>query len=396
MSSEFSVHSDLYRIADYDDVNQYLIAPEEVFDVVGRVVNINKFTTIKENNGERKIIKFQLQSPSGKYINCSLVGEHAIKLLRVARTSHHNGIPLVALIHNCKLRECAGPMVRNISRPSRLYLNEKIEPIYMFNSLFANNPDLPMLMDVPAISDYYHEDTISFKPEFIYHRAIKIADMKYWPKETEFLIRGRVSRVSDNHGWFMRSCIKCDKEVDEIELLDKEGTIWIRTAMRVTDVSGRCDIILFDKLLSKLAGKSEGWLNAMAESYDVAVDVPSELFDLNNRNTVFLAKKSESYINNNYKTHIVVLDATYDPDVLEVINKKHFEDVASINRLDEVVVYQPPTPYQKKNFVRRCFTKSSSLKRKSIAANNVIAEDTPSQQTSDEDASLKNPNTQPF
>ncbi|XP_071730154.1 uncharacterized protein [Rutidosis leptorrhynchoides] len=79
---EFEIETDIYRVVSYDQVNEKLLRDDEICDVTGRVVNVIRYRT---RHGLRKILEFQLQNHRGELIRCALWGEHAIKLVEMAK-----------------------------------------------------------------------------------------------------------------------------------------------------------------------------------------------------------------------------------------------------------------------------------------------------------------------
>ncbi|XP_071726856.1 uncharacterized protein [Rutidosis leptorrhynchoides] len=104
----FEIETHLFRLVTYGQVTERLLKVDEVFDVVGRVVNVSKYRNIRDKNGVRKKLEFQLLGHSGELIRCALWGEHGNRLLEMAKMHQVNGVAIVALIHICLLRNWDG------------------------------------------------------------------------------------------------------------------------------------------------------------------------------------------------------------------------------------------------------------------------------------------------
>ncbi|XP_071741040.1 uncharacterized protein [Rutidosis leptorrhynchoides] len=184
---EFELQNDIFRVVTYDEVNERLLAPDEIFDVTGRVINIIKFRTIKKKNVERISLEFELLNHSGERIRCDLWGEHAIRLLALAKEYQEANTPIIALIHNCKLKNWDG-------------ISDKLDfVIYIID-------------DTEPRKDF-KEDVSDLLSKFTDAKPVCVADIVKLPKDASFVVCGTVTRVFDTDGWFQQYCCKCDKKL---------------------------------------------------------------------------------------------------------------------------------------------------------------------------------------
>ncbi|XP_071712894.1 uncharacterized protein [Rutidosis leptorrhynchoides] len=198
------------------------------FNVTGRVINIIKFRTIKEKNVERKSLEFELLNHSGERIRCALWGEHAIRLLALAKEYQEANTPIIALIYNCKLNNWdEGPQVNNFIFETKVYLNEPLSHINLHNDLFHNNPNHAELSQILTISKDFKEGVSDLLSKFTDAKPVCVADIVKLPKDVSFVVCGTMTRVFDTDGWFQQYCCKCDKKlVDTYNVELEKSVLW--------------------------------------------------------------------------------------------------------------------------------------------------------------------------
>ncbi|XP_071687031.1 uncharacterized protein [Rutidosis leptorrhynchoides] len=131
----FDIQKDVFRVVKYDDVNQSLLKEDEIFDVVGKLVELKDLRVTRSKGIETKCIEFQLQDLSGENIKCALWGQHATHLHEyVAALDDTFKNNVVMLIHNCRLKVWE---VSNMLWGCRVYLNEAVAPVEQYKSLMA-------------------------------------------------------------------------------------------------------------------------------------------------------------------------------------------------------------------------------------------------------------------
>ncbi|XP_071714560.1 uncharacterized protein [Rutidosis leptorrhynchoides] len=312
---EFLIERDVFRFATYDQVNNRVLKTDEVFDVVGRVVNVLNFRTIRDKNCVRKKLEFQLLFHSGEIIRCALWGDHGIRLLDVAKKHQISGSPVIALIHNCLLKNWDGtPEVNNIFFGTRLYLNESVPPIDQFNQMLSSSPRLAEFTLIPTMSPDFSDAEEITSNKFTATHPVFVSAIFKLPKDVYFVLLGNVVKLFGSDEKQVLWCDVCKSD-------DQKWNPRIRTTMTIKDQTDECQLILFDSQLSKIVNRSSTWLNATAQACVDPFDVPHVLNEVLNKSFVFLAKKTHFNVQNNYNAY-TVLDATDELVVLDEVQKK--------------------------------------------------------------------------
>ncbi|XP_071705388.1 uncharacterized protein [Rutidosis leptorrhynchoides] len=225
---EFEIETDIYRVVSYEQVNEKLLQDDEIFDVTERVVNVIRYRTIKDRHGLRKILEFQLQNHMGELIRCALWGEHTIRLVAMEKKYHLDDKPIVALIHNCNLKDWDdGPQVNNIFFGTRLYLTETVPPFSIYTTLLENNPNRAELSQIPTMDPNIEEEETSVLRRFETTSPTWISDIVNLPKDVNFVVHAKVKRLFNNEGWFQQLCWKCEqKHVDTYIVELEKAILW--------------------------------------------------------------------------------------------------------------------------------------------------------------------------
>ncbi|XP_071706190.1 uncharacterized protein [Rutidosis leptorrhynchoides] len=104
----FELQADGFNTVPFVDLNEWRINTSQVFDVVGRLVEMNPLRVKREKGVDTKSIKFVMSDNSGHRIKCTLWSDHATKLFDFVSQHRNSDVPINVLIHNCKVRDWQG------------------------------------------------------------------------------------------------------------------------------------------------------------------------------------------------------------------------------------------------------------------------------------------------
>ncbi|XP_071686843.1 uncharacterized protein [Rutidosis leptorrhynchoides] len=307
----FELQHDGYQTVPFGHITEWKINTTQVFDVVGRLVEMDPLRVKREKGVDTKSIEFLLMNASGTRIKCALWAHHATKLYDYVSGHNNTDLPIYVLIHNCKVRSWQGcPQVSNQLWGSRVYLNEDVPPIITIKAQF----DLHLEGDNNSVTPV---------------TELKVATV------TNCIVRGRVQKIIAEEGWFTYTCMKCNKKVSSRHCVDTNASVYdcdtcgdvkqvyprIRTTIRVADSSGECTLVLFDSQLSKMVKKSVAWLREKAEQSGNPYKPPTELNDILLNPFVWHVKVTDFNVHYNY-FGFTVESVTDDMDVFKVIDDK--------------------------------------------------------------------------
>ncbi|XP_071738395.1 uncharacterized protein [Rutidosis leptorrhynchoides] len=333
----FDIQKDVFRVVNYADINQSLLKEDEIFDVVGKLVELKELRVTRSKGIETKCIEFQLQDLSGENIKCALWGQHASHLhefVSALDDTFKNNV--VMLIHNCRLKVWDdAPQVSNMLWGCRVYLNEAVAPVEQYKSLMVDTQMDPGVNQLTPTAINAGMKITTNVDRFTAPTPYLIEDALAISKPTTFVMLGRVLEIVKTEGWFGYKCNKCNGKVINRFDVDSESTMLecvqcevvesysprIRLTLRVGDKSGNCYCVLFDGQLASMLNKSVNWLNKCAKSCADPSDYPPEVQQLENKKFAFMFNinsKNLEYINSGF----TVNDVTNEDDVIEALEEK--------------------------------------------------------------------------
>ncbi|XP_071728895.1 uncharacterized protein [Rutidosis leptorrhynchoides] len=312
----FDIQKDVFRVVNYADINQSLLKEDEIFDVVGKLVELKELRVTRSKGIETKCIEFQLQDLSGENIKCALWGQHASHLhefVSALDDTFKNNVFM--LIHNFRLKVWDdAPQVSNMLWGCRVYLNEAVAPVEQMVDTQMDpgvNQLTPAAINV-GMKITTNVDRFTAPTPYLIEVALAIS------KPTTFVMLGRVLEIVKTEGWFGYKCNKCNGKVINRFDVDSESTMLeIRLTLRVGDKSGNCYCLLFDGQLASMLNKSVNWLNKRAKSCADPSDYPPEVQQLENKKFAFMFNinsKNLEYINSGF----TVNDVTNEDDVPKI------------------------------------------------------------------------------
>ncbi|XP_071708659.1 uncharacterized protein [Rutidosis leptorrhynchoides] len=277
----FEIQKDVFRVVNYADVNQSLLKQDEIFYVVGKLVELKELRATRNKGMETKCSEFQLQDLSGENIKCALWGQHATHLHEfVAALDDTFKNNVVMLIHNCRLKVWEdAPQVSNMLWGCRVYLNEAVAPVEQYKSMMAATQTDPGMNQ---------SSSTAINP-------------------TTFVMLGRVLEIVKTEGWFGYKCNKCNFKVINRFDVDSESTMLECVQCECADPS----------------------------------DYPTEIQQLDNKKFAFMfniSTRNLEYINSGF----TVSDVTNEDDVIEALEEKFKNKKSNYEFIDPTAFHSTP------------------------------------------------------
>ncbi|XP_071718944.1 uncharacterized protein [Rutidosis leptorrhynchoides] len=332
----FEPATDGFNPVPFQQIIEWKLNASHLFDIVGRLVEMEPLRVKREKAVDTKSIEFVLSDNSGLCINCALWAQHATKLFEYASAHKNDEAPIVVMIHNCKVRDWQGfPQVSNQLWGCRLFVNEDVTRIRTYKAEF----DIASENSTNCVKPLAHIQIATVVQTavamFSKHEPKTIIEVINSKQVMSCIVRGRVQKINDDEGWFINICMKCNKKVNsrlcvetkeksfECEMCGVTTDVFprIRTTIRVADDSGECTLVLFDSQLSKMIKKSVGWLREKAQQCDTPLQPPTEFNEILMNPYVFHIKVTDFNIRFNY-FGFTVESVTDDKDVFKCIDDK--------------------------------------------------------------------------
>ncbi|XP_071740254.1 uncharacterized protein [Rutidosis leptorrhynchoides] len=236
----FELISDEFNTVTFRDLIEWKINTSQVFNVVGRLVEMNPLHFKREKGVDTKSIEFVLSDNSGFRLKCALWSHHATKLFDFVSEYIHLDVPIYVLLHNCKVHDWQGfAQVSNQLWGCRVYINEDVAPIRTFkaesdvNAEITTNgqtqaPDLKIKTVLQTAVDIFSK-----------HQPKSMEDLLQLNEATSYVIRGRVQKINVDEGWFTYTCTKCNKKVAPRLFVDSNQALYDS----ILDVEEKCFVV---------------------------------------------------------------------------------------------------------------------------------------------------------
>ncbi|XP_071739925.1 uncharacterized protein [Rutidosis leptorrhynchoides] len=399
----FKILRDVFNCVAYKDVQDWVLPKDSVFGkryIVGQLVKLNRYKVDKDDNGEKKSIEFELSDASGEKVRCKLWGAHAEKLHDTLLSEYKKDEPVILMLHNCRYKDWEGPQVNNLLWGFKLFLNEPIQPIEEFKDALATAIREDDKYVKPVVEVDLGKDESSALTKFTdqeNNKAYIIDDVRLFEKVCTFVVRGRVSSFAEKEGWFQYYCGTCDKKVQKTYDLEemmylydckvcnttyKEANPKVRATIYVQDITGGCEMSLFDGQLSKMTHRSVQWLNNAAKNASDICDYPLELNKLLNKKFAFIVKHN-LYGDENKLSGYTISDSTDNASVLNKLDAILKDKEAEYSAFDEDILVSS-TPDVKKIPKFEDSGVASSCSTSTTPSSIGVKRPSPSQSTKDE------------
>ncbi|XP_019151976.1 PREDICTED: replication protein A 70 kDa DNA-binding subunit D-like [Ipomoea nil] len=302
--TNFPMH--MYRLMDFKALKaNQSVDEKQLFDVIGRVVEIHAPQEKVINGKNSRLIDFVIEDSDGIQLGCTVWDDHVNKVEVYYNSATEE--PLLVLIQFCRARTClkSGDIkICSSYDVTQLLFNQQSPEFMQFReSLCLEQTPMRSIVSQSSFnpgSSY----TVSLKDDLQLRTLTEV----YAKKEFgEFWVAARIIFIDCDGEWYYPSCRtkSCYKKLEpQKEFLyckdcDRtwgDGILRYRIKIRVVDIKGNAPFVMWDREYTELLGMSA--LELKQKNSQGKNGVPAEIQSLVGLNLIFrIAFRREQFLN---------------------------------------------------------------------------------------------------
>ncbi|XP_031105202.1 uncharacterized protein LOC116010078 [Ipomoea triloba] len=263
-SANFPRH--MYRIRSFQSLRSNpSINDKELFDLIGRVVQIHAPQQKTINGNDTRLIDFVIEDSQGNRLTCTFWDDHVAKIEPFYQSPGNE--PLYVLIQCCRLKFCVRDGDVKICSSydvTQIHFNIDCPEMQQFKESMTELSQLTPMRSIASMSSMSftntHDDSSTQSLELI-----TINDLYDTEDFGDFWIAARVNGVEKPSDWFYISCLKkgCNKALKLSEGVNKcfkcneipDGSVRkYKLRVRVVDMKGTASFLIWDRECVDLLG----------------------------------------------------------------------------------------------------------------------------------------------